>query len=1285
MLLCYRTVDTEDIGYGNKKGRALVRSALLADAADLRTWSERLDAQSTVPELVRRLVHATIGSSDIVRINMPSAEAVQHGGLDGVLSVKAGNAFVPEGLSVWEMSVKKAVKGKADEDYAKRTSDPKGVDPKQTAFVFVTPRRWDGKDDWARERTREGVWREVRAYDAENLVQWLEIAPAVHVWLSIVLGKLSEGVTDVEEFWQDWAGATRPPIDPRFLLAGRTSVVEHLRKWLTQAPTPLEFQASTKDEALAVLAAAMRALPEEGRVQYIARTVIVRDITAWKRIAASKQPLVLVQAFDSSEAAAVASRNGHRSIITLDRAYQTSAGTFVVPRLNKDLAAQILMEGGIAKADAQDRASHTRKSLNSFRRRYAVSPAMQQPAWAHPAEGPRLVPALLAGAWNEGTPGDCSAMAALAKAEYASLSQLLERWRHEVDPPIRKVGDAWYLTSKEDAWGLLGRYLTSGDFERLEGVVIDVLGTPNPSFDLPAKERWMAGALGHTAPHSGFLREGLADTLALMGSRGQASGGGAPVARDYATRIVRRLLERANADWRIWASLGPLLGLLAEANPDTFLAALEEGLQGSDPVVGKLFTEDDDALFSSSPHTGLLFALESLAWSPEHLGRVVGVLGQLARVDPGGRMMNRPDNSLRDIFLLWHPNTAATLDQRLGALDALRNREPEVAWRLLCRLLPENHSIGRNTATPRWREWAPDPRPPMTNLEHLRGIREIASRVIEDVGQSGERWRQVLGALAALPPDQYDVVVSCLERMDPGTLLPNDRQVICDALRSIVSHHRSFPDADWALPKEHVDYLANLCQRLEPEDHARRFGWLFVDMPDLPEGEQSDWQAHEKRVANERDKAVRAVFAKGGTRDVLEFAKSVRRPSQVGIAFGQSGVVREDEDQVLSDCLAASNGALAQFARGFVFGGIASQGREWAERKLAGVASTWNAEQCGEFLTCLPCDGHTWDLSETLGPEVDREYWRRAHALGFIEPADVERAVRKLIKQCRPWTAIEALAFAERRKAALAPTLIVDLLEQSLQVEPSGDIPLGSFGYHASELLASLEASKEVDEKRIASLEWALLPVLSRNERAPKLLHRELSRNPEFFAEVLSFVYRGENEEPRKGTPDQVELARRASELLNSWRALPGTPPNGTIDAVALADWVRRARELVSSSGRRGIGEQKIGEILSSAPQGADGVWPHESVRDVIEDCASSEIEEGIVVGLMSSHGWVSKSLTDAGAQERRQSEQYARFASETGARWPRTAAMLRKVAAWYELESRVEAQGAELREDLER
>lgn len=750
-------------------------SVTLVDGTDLTAWANRRDAQQVLPQLLRRLVHATVGR--VIRVGFPAGEGVQLGGWDGVVAVEQGNAFVPDGASAWELSTNQDFRGKADSDYEKRLVDPRGIEPVQSNFVFVTPRRWGRKDEWAAGRRREGVWRDVRAYDADDLEAWLELAPAVHVWISILLGKHPEDALDLRSFWADWSEATRPATTPELILAGRREVVERVHAWLREPPVPLALQAEDRAEALAVFAASIERLPVEERVAHLSRALVVHTLPAWHRLTASPEALILAMVFESSEALARATRGGHRVIIPLGRADSASAATVTVPRLSRDEATTALVALGIPEDRARDLATLARRGIMSFRRRLAVGPEMQQPQWARPEAARSLLPALFAGAWNAANEGDRQAVAALAQVPYEEVTDRFIRWSSEPDPPVRRVGDAWSVTSKEDAWSLLARYLTRDDLERFAGVLLDILGTPDPRFDLPEDQRWMAEARGHSPRHSGLLREGVADTLAVMGTRGDTILLAAGLsARDRADHIARRLLERANGDWRLWASLAHVLPLLAEAAPDAFLDGVEGGLGGAEPVLLRMFARPDgDWVFSSSPHTGLLWALETVAWSPEHLGRVAMVLARLARLDPGGTLANRPQNSLCEIYLLWHPQTTASLEQRLRVLDALRGREPDVAWRLLSQLLPEQHGIAHNTARPRWRDWAPDSLPPVTVGEYWRAVREVVGRMVSDAAESGARWQDLIEALHRLPADLHDTIVDRLMRMDLERLHPADR------------------------------------------------------------------------------------------------------------------------------------------------------------------------------------------------------------------------------------------------------------------------------------------------------------------------------------------------------------------------------------------------------------------------------------------------------------------------------------------------------------------------------
>ncbi len=1264
-------------------------NATLVNATDLDLWANRRDAQGLLPELVRRLVHGS--AHDVVRSGFRSGEGISLGGWDGIIEAKQGNAFVPGGSSAWELSSERNVSSKADDEYVKRTPKPGDVNPSEGTFVFVTPRRWSGRDSWAAARLAEGRWRDVRAYDADSLAEWLELAPGVHLWLSLLLGKHLEGAVDAETFWNDWSSATQPPVGTDLLFSGRSDAEQAIQTWLHEDAPTTALQCESRDEAAAVFVSALlRQRPEE-QMAYLTRTVIVRDPAAWHRLAAPCSELILVPTFDVGDAIARAVRSGHRVVVALGRADSAADGTIVVPRVGRADAMSTLMSAGVPEDQARELASLARRSFLSFRRKLAQRPEVQQPLWARPQEAPSLLPALLAGAWDDSFEGDREALHELAQTPFDAVNATAVRWFHEDDPPLRQVRGAWYLVSKEDAWSLLSRFLTLAHVEHFNTVVLSVLGAPDPRFSVADEQRWMAAVLGHRSKFSEILRKSLSDTLAVMGARGGSvalSRGG--TARDYAAKIVRELLEKANENWRVWASLSECgaLPLLAEAAPDTFLDAAEEGLRGDPPILRELFRErEGNTIFVSSPHTGLLWALETLAWSPEYLPRAALVLAKLARLDPGGNLNNRPKNSLRQIFLLWHPQTAATLEQRFRVLDTLQGHESDVAWSILSNLVPRGHDSASNNPAPRWREWKGDAGGNATRRELYAGARLVTERMVADVGTRGERWQDLIEALGTLPPDLHEGIVKRLTAINPDEVPPSDRATIWHALRATISRHRSFPDSGWALPAERLAPLTELYDHFTPVERAARYGWLFGARPELPEGLERDWTALEQATGGARKEAVRAILAEAGFEGVLDLISKVEQPAELGFALARTGVAGADEDRLLLAHLASTDPAHAQFGRGLAFGGIQVHGREWAEEKSRDAAGGLTPAQRAEILICLPSDEGCWDLAAACGAETEHHFWVHVRPFG-IAAAGAEPAARKFLEHGRPYTAAVVLAMNARRTPALSPTLVLDALEQVLRTPPEDDdAALGGFGHHIPDLLDQLSEAEGLDEARMAQLEWAYLPLLANGgarRPSPRFLHRGLATNPTFFADVVSLLYRGEGEEARDLSDQDRVRVRHGHYLLESWRTVPGTGADGTVDGAYLKDWVDRAREILRERDREAIGDQLIGTALSGSAPGADGLWPDVSLRDTLEWVASRHLEKGVELGLRNSRGVTSRAVDAGGDQERKLAEKYDGFARATSETWPRTSAMLGRIADQYRSDGRREDDDAEQRGDLD-
>ena len=382
---------------------------------------------------------------------------------------------------------------------------------------------------------------------------------------------------------------------------------------------------------------------------------------------------------------------------------------------------------------------------------HTTNEQIQQPAWSNPRDPRAILAAFLAGSWEDATTADTEIIANLADKVYPEVRRELHRLAKSSDPPIRTNDNFWYLVSKDDSWLLLRRHLSPDFLDRFEECCLGVLGRSDPALELPVGQRFMASAVGYGREHSDMLRRGLADTLAFLGTRCQQVDTVHAVEYSRISKIVRRLLKAASEDstGRLWASIADVMPRLAESAPEEFLTAVHDGLQGESPQLKSLFGVSDggNPLFNSYPYTGLMWALETLAWSSDHLSLATQCLARLAEIDPGGPLANRPVKSLKDIFLILNPQTSASLEQRLTVLNALLKYVPTIGWNLLLSLLPTVASVSHFTHRPKWRDWVTEVEPGVSTEEKARAQKGIASCILDFAGEDISRLVDVIGCM----------------------------------------------------------------------------------------------------------------------------------------------------------------------------------------------------------------------------------------------------------------------------------------------------------------------------------------------------------------------------------------------------------------------------------------------------------------------------------------------------------------------------------------------------------
>ena len=1205
-----------------------------------------------------------------------------------MLVIDQGNTWIPSGSSAWELSCEKGVRSKANKDYEERITEPMGLEISKATFVFVTPRKWPSKRKWSDERGAEGRWADVRALDADDLVSWLQQTPSVGNWFARSIGKLpSSGFVPLDEWWEHWSTAAKPHISPQLVTAGRGNVIDRIGEWLQDGPSRHYIQGETRDEAIAFLAACASGTSSSWGSILLAKAVVVETDDAWRSLERHSTPLVLVRSFlGSNVSSQIAVKNGHHVITPIDELADAKGNGYKMPRLGLDETIHVLTAMGLSEEKARSLIRKTARRLQIMRRFLIDESGGQQPAWV--SRIPQsLVSLVLLGQWEENQEGDRQLVAELVGKPYEEVERELVSLTVIPDPPLVRIGERWRFVSHEEAWHLLAIRVTSSDVNRFQKISTGVFGEVSPAFELPVGERHMANIMGKVLSHSHTLREGMARSLALMGTQADRARNADSVSRVPAKVVSNTLGQRK--DWRIWATLNDQLPTLAEATPEAFLDAVECAQSTQPECFKELFAQEGGALLENY-HTGLLWALERLAWSQDHFARVAKVLAQLGELDPGGRSSNRPSGSLSSLFLPLIRFSEASDKRRLETLRTLLTTVPMAGWELLANVYPTSSGLVLHRHPPLWQPWAQDGVPRPLNLECEMFVGELEKLLLEYVGSEPARWGDLLGILSALSPEtRREGIAKLTDQVDEFRQHP-DANKLRNIIRQHLHRHRSYPKAGWAMASKEVEALDSAYQVLMPSDPIEAHGWLFKGWPELPDvdpldlnNESDDFGKRGEQVAQARLEAVREAYRFGGPSAIIGITLAAEDPFQVGVALARGTESRLAFglafEHLGSDNESLRNMALGAFKAFFSLNGW--KDLDAAIERLRSDASVPHA--FADVYRAAPAAKDTWERLEDENQDVQSAYWKTLTRPNVSDWDSNCKAfvAAKLAAVHRSASAVNWLAHSQ------LPHEIVIYLLNALQADffRSVESTPPVHPYMIEHLFEKLDEDRDVPDQLIARLEIPYIAIL-RHQKRKLALHREVTRDPKLFADLVRLAFKRADGQAQTTSDEQCqrERAEVAPGILWGIPTLPGQLKDGSVDQESLIGWVSEARHLCVERDRKDIGDQEIGRILANSPLGMDGIWPCEPVRDLLDAVASKHIGIGFTIGKRNLRGVTERGLIEGGKKEHSIAAKYRKEAREISPRWPFTASVLREIADAYESEGQFHDQRADWTDQFE-
>ena len=1241
------------------------------------TFTKSIDMRARLAVFLRILIHST--TAHLSQVDIPGYEDSQKPGWDGWVESQSGSAWVPQGYSGWEFGVNVDIKSKAEKDFEKSVKENSEVQRLSSVFVFVTPRRWINKDKWIDAKKKLNLWKNVVVYDSSDLEQWVENSIEAQVWLANQNKWPSCGVRTLETCWNDWASITDPKLPETLFCSQIKQHVGKINDFLNDSEKKnLIITADSVEEGLAFICQAFiqKFTDKKNRVLVFDRAEVLP-----KLLLGEVNFIPVIYSRDVEKEFGPYSSKA-KSILVYPRNYVLEPDIQLEP-----LDYQSFKEAFLDKNSGDDWIENQYRrsagSLTVLHRQLATLPAVRVPEWASQEElGEALVPLMLIGTWDEKNESDKEVVSLLANKEYEEIQRDINRLLFLNDSPIWVVGSNIGVVSKIDSLFAVSRYVTSAQIKTFFEIAQLILSEDDPSLDFPSHLRWSSSLYGKIREFSPQLRKGIAETFVLLVVHGDflfSSRYG--FSCEYmAAHTVNRILLPITS--RKLEANSNELPIYAEAAPATFLRIIEDDLKEESPQVIALLKPMISGYFGSScPRTGLLWALELLAWNADYLPRVAIILARMSQYEINDNWANKPISSLSYILDKWMPQTAASLDKRIGVFDQLFVHYPKVAWQIAISQFNVNTWIGHFTYRAKWRRDSYNHGLYPNVKEGNRFMGYLFNKVVSRLSYSVSMLCDLVSKLRAMDKSQQEKVWRLIDSWASRGQSDEDLAQLREKIRVSVLSRKVRKSAQKLGFTEFTTQAYYVYEKLQPRNVVLKNLWLFHN-PWVNESanesldEEVDYRRREKYVKELRINALFEIVEKEGIRGIIRLSHIGNASYIIGTLLVEADIVSVEE---IKNIIVEEANTENELIRGM----LETLEKNKLNQLLKELSFLVDRSQLLQIFLLSPYDKNTWDEVERVDQEIKKGYWSKVRPqYRRIELNDFEYGAKKLLAANRPIAAFNSIKLEIEQ---ISPQLIYKLLEaipNSLEKDCSRS---QVDRYDLERALKVIGESRYFTLKQKANIEMFYIHQLSQpslddtNSPIPNL-ENYIELHPEIYAYAICAVYRRDDlmdgNDLTLGTADREAYQL----LLETLRQTPGYIEKDVSRSVQkLLEWINQVIEICQRQGRGLIAYRCVGRLLSRSLNGKDGIWPNEQVRGLLEKIDQDDLLEGMRIGRYNNRGpvWRDK----GGRQEWQLAKQYREWAEELSTKHLTVAPkLLKRLEKLYEQE----AKEFDMREELE-
>ena len=564
----------------------------------------------------------------------------------------------------------------------------------------------------------------------------------------------------------------------------------------------------------------------------------------------------------------------------------------------------------------------------------------------------------------------------------------------------------------------------------------------------------------------------------------------------------------------------------AEAAPDTVLTILEADLRQPEPVVLGLLKPAESGPFGRCLRTGLLWALEVLAWKPDNLSRVSGVLAQLSRTAINDNWMNKPIASLQAIYRCWMPQTAASLDARIKALEALARHFPDIGWQICIDQFSPGSRMGSDSYRPHWRNDASGAGQVLTRGEIHAFVRKTLDLAIAWRHHDGQKLGDLVERLVIMTEEDQQAVWNLIDSWSDIQTDEQAKATLRERIRRFAFTRRGRRQG---LNKATCDRAREASAKLTPHDPITRHRWLFAkhwveESVEEIEDDDLDYSKHGERVHQQRLGAMKEIWTDRGFEGTMALLQ-VSQPDVVGRYTGLCVTDPAEAEGLIVSLLAARADPEGR-ADGYLQGFLHAVEPHVQSVILTSIARAADTETAARLFRCAPFGDATWRLLDAQASQIRQIYWREVMPQWhrFTE-TELNEVINRLLEVQRPRVAFDCVHMDFRR-------IETSRLKRLMTALPLGSEPEGTFrleSYHIAEALKELDGRADVTQDEMAQFEFLYLRALDHSEHGIPNLERQMTESPALFVQAVTLAYKrsDDGQDPPGWRPDDPEQRGR--------------------------------------------------------------------------------------------------------------------------------------------------------------